>query len=200
MQNLVFQRHVTCCAFRLSIALVLMAACRREPAVPPPIPEAAQPDTGADRDSLERAMAARRDSVEREERLREERERRMAVARDALQQPVFFDYDRADLTAETRLVLDAKLPLLSASVEVRLRISGHADERGSDEYNLALGQRRAASAKRYLVDHGIDAGRVDIVSFGEERPMCTDATESCWSRNRRAEFEITAGADRIVTP
>jgi peptidoglycan-associated lipoprotein len=145
-------------------------------------------------------MAARRDSVEREERLREERERRMAVARDALQQPVFFDYDRADLTAETRLVLDAKLPLLSASVEVRLRISGHADERGSDEYNLALGQRRAASAKRYLVDHGIDAGRVDIVSFGEERPMCTDATESCWSRNRRAEFEITAGADRIVTP
>lgn len=75
-------------------------------------------------------------------------------------------------------------------------ISGHADERGSDEYNLALGQRRAVAAKRYLVDHGIDATRLGVVSYGEEHPVCTASAEACWSKNRRAEFEITMDVAR----
>jgi peptidoglycan-associated lipoprotein len=75
----------------------------------------------------------------------------------------------------------------------RIRIAGHTDSRGSDEYNLALGQRRAAAAKRYLTDRGIDGSRVEIVSFGEERGTCTEESDSCWSRNRRDEFEITGG-------
>ena len=194
------QLGVRSAACLLSFAVVSTAACRKQQS-PAPAPAAATPvaDNSADRDSLARAEAARRDSLAREERLRAELERRLSEARTTLMQQVYFDYDRADLTPETRLALDAKLAVLRTSVDVRLRISGHADERGSDEYNLALGQNRAVSAKRYLVDHGIDPARLDVMSLGEERPICTIAEESCWSRNRRAEFEITAGGDRIVT-
>ncbi|MEO7085303.1 MAG: OmpA family protein [Gemmatimonadaceae bacterium] len=74
----------------------------------------------------------------------------------------------------------------------------HADERGSDEYNLALGMRRASVVKQFLVQRGIDAGRLETISNGEERPVCQDHDESCWSKNRRDEFTVTTGGDRIV--
>jgi peptidoglycan-associated lipoprotein len=106
---------------------------------------------------------------------------------------IFFDYDAAEIRGDAKAALDAKLPILRANSGIQIRISGHADERGSDQYNDALGQRRAAAAKRYLTDNGIDAARIAIVSYGEQRPMTTGADESAWSRNRRAEFEITAG-------
>jgi peptidoglycan-associated lipoprotein len=82
--------------------------------------------------------------------------------------------------------------------ELRVRVAGHTDDRGSDEYNLALGQRRAASVKRFLTERGVDDARVEIVSFGKERPTCEQQAESCWSRNRRAEFEITAGGATLA--
>ena len=97
--------------------------------------------------------------------------------------------------------MDEKIPYLQANPGMRIRIEGNTDERGSDEYNLALGQRRAASAKKYLVDHGVDAGRIDIVSYGEERPACTDHAETCWQQNRRDDFRILViGSDSIKAP
>jgi peptidoglycan-associated lipoprotein len=117
----------------------------------------------------------------------------VAAARAALTATIYFDLDRSDITDESRAKLDAKVPILSQNAAVRIRVAGHTDSRGSDEYNLALGQRRAAAAKRYLTDRGIDGGRIEIVSFGEERGTCSDESESCWSRNRRDEFEITGG-------
>ena len=113
---------------------------------------------------------------------------------------VYFDFDRSDLRPDARSVLDAKLPILRANPGLRLRISGHADERGSDEYNLALGQARAAAVRRYLMDNGIDGGRLEIVSFGEARPAVDGHDESAWSQNRRCEFEIVAGRENIVVP
>jgi len=115
------------------------------------------------------------------------------AATAALTTTIYFDYDRSDITDDSRAKLDAKVPVLTQNTAVRIRIAGHTDSRGSDEYNLALGQRRAAAAKRYLTDRGIDGSRIEIVSFGEERPTCTDESEGCWSRNRRDEFEITGG-------
>ena len=115
------------------------------------------------------------------------------AATAALTTTIYFDLDRSDITDDSRAKLDAKVPVLSQNTGVRIRIAGHTDSRGSDEYNLALGQRRAAAAKRYLTDRGIDGSRIEIVSFGEERPTCTDESEGCWSRNRRDEFEITGG-------
>jgi peptidoglycan-associated lipoprotein len=153
-------------------------------------------DDGAARDSAARAEAARRDSLAREERLRAERAAAIAAARSTLVAPIYFGYDQSELGDESRSQLDAKQSKLTAMPEFQLKISGHADERGSDEYNLALGQRRAVAAKRYLVDHGIDASRLEVVSYGEERPVCSASGEDCWYRNRRAEFEITTEVAR----
>lgn len=125
---------------------------------------------------------------------------RVEAARRTLTATILFDYDASDIRGDARSALDAKLPILRANAGVQIRISGHADERGSDQYNDALGQRRAASTKRYLTDNGIDAARIAIVSYGEQRPATSGADESAWARNRRAEFEITSGANNIVPP
>jgi peptidoglycan-associated lipoprotein len=125
----------------------------------------------------------------------------VAVDTSAITAPIYFDFDKSDIRTDAAATLDRKIPWLQANPGMRIRIEGNADERGSDEYNLALGQRRAASAKRYLVERGIDASRFDLVSYGEERPVCTDHNEDCWQRNRRDDFVIvTIGADNIIVP
>ncbi|MDQ3244008.1 MAG: peptidoglycan-associated lipoprotein Pal, partial [Gemmatimonadota bacterium] len=119
----------------------------------------------------------------------------------AITGPIYFDFDKSDIRPDAAATLDRKVPWLQANPGMRIRIEGNADERGSDEYNLALGQRRAAAAKRYLVEKGLDAGRFDLVSYGEERPVCTESNEDCWQRNRRDDFVIvTVGSDAIVVP
>ena len=119
----------------------------------------------------------------------------------AITGPIYFDYDKSAIRADANATLMRKVPYLNANPGMRIRIEGNADERGSDEYNLALGQRRAASAKKWLVDHGIAADRFDLVSYGEERPVCTEHNEACWQQNRRDDFRIvTVGADNIVVP
>ena len=114
---------------------------------------------------------------------------------------IYFDFDKSDIRTDAQATMDEKIPYLQANPGMRIRIEGNTDERGSDEYNLALGQRRAASAKKYLVDHGVDAGRIDIVSYGEERPACKDHNETCWQQNRRDDFRILViGSDSIKAP
>ena len=82
---------------------------------------------------------------------------------------------------------------------LHIRIDGNCDDRGSDEYNMALGQRRAAIAKRYLTDHGVDASRIDIISYGKERPFAQGNDESAWAKNRNDQFEIVAGPQELKT-
>ena len=179
-------------ALALSIvATVALAGCRRKPAEVAPQPEATPVSNPAPTNPAPACDAA----CEAERRRAEEEARRRALeaSRGALTATIYFDYDRSEITDDARMKLDAKVPILTQNTAIRIRIAGHTDSRGSDEYNLALGQRRAAAAKRYLTDRGIDAGRIEIVSFGEERPTCSDEGESCWSRNRRDEFEITVG-------
>jgi len=113
---------------------------------------------------------------------------------------IHFDYDQDAIKPEDRPILDRKADIMRANSALRIRISGHADERGSDEYNLVLGNKRAISAKQYLVSKGIDGSRIDVTSLGEERPVDPASTESAWAQNRRAEFEITAGGERLVAP
>jgi peptidoglycan-associated lipoprotein len=104
----------------------------------------------------------------------------------------FFDFDQADLREDARSVLAADAQWLKKHPSVQVLIEGHCDERGTAAYNLALGDRRANAAKEYLVSLGIDASRVRTVSYGKERPFCTESTESCWQKNRRAHLVITA--------
>jgi peptidoglycan-associated lipoprotein len=192
---------------------VLVAlACGGQPA-PPPAPVV---DSAAIRDSLARAEAARRAADEAAAREREARERaaREAAARDSLDRLaaatervrgmltaiINFDYDKSNIRPGDAAVLDQKIAILQANPALRISVTGHCDERGSDEYNLALGNRRALAAREYLVNRGIAADRISTASRGEEQPMDPASNESAWSRNRRDEFAITAGGDQLRAP
>ncbi len=105
-------------------------------------------------------------------------------------QDAFFDLDKSDLRADARDALTKDAEFLRSYPQVRLSIEGHCDERGSTEYNLGLGQRRAEAAKNYLVSLGISASRMTTVSWGKERPFCTEHNEQCWQQNRRAHFVL----------
>jgi peptidoglycan-associated lipoprotein len=112
----------------------------------------------------------------------------------AIAQPVHFEYDRSDIKPEDQVALERKVAVLRANPRLELQIEGHCDERGPDEYNLALGERRAAATKRWLVEHGIPDTRLTIISYGEERPADPGHTEEAWAKNRRAEFRVTRSA------
>jgi len=103
---------------------------------------------------------------------------------------VYFDFDRYDVRAGDKGMLDENAKWLKSNQSALLLIEGHADERGTNEYNLALGERRAKATRDYLVSVGIDAGRITVISYGEERPTCTEKTEGCWAKNRRAHFFV----------
>ena len=124
----------------------------------------------------------------------------MESVRNTIAAKVYFDFDKDEIRDDQKVTLDAKVGILNANTAVRLRIAGHTDNRGSDEYNLALGQRRAASVQRYLVSRALNASRFETVSFGEERPVAQGENEDAWSKNRRAEFEIIAGGDNLRMP
>ena len=104
---------------------------------------------------------------------------------------VFFDFDRYDLSADARAVLRGNADWLKNNAAVRVEIEGHCDERGTNEYNLALGAKRAQAAREYLATLGVASERLSTTSFGEEIPLCKEASESCWKQNRRARFVIT---------
>jgi peptidoglycan-associated lipoprotein len=164
--------------------LVFTFACRRAaaPATPPaPVEQSAvEAPTPAPANDAPPAPATNTSADDE----------RRARARALLEQAVYFQFDRSELDAAAREALDAKVEILNAEASYQLRIEGHADERGSDEYNMALAMRRAASVQRYLAGRGIAASRLEVVSLGEERPVCREENEGCWQRNRRAEFVV----------
>ena len=193
------------------IAVVAVAACGGGP---PPQPVTPQQNV----DSIAQAEKRRQDSIDRaaaEARAREEteRQRQQRIAdslaalghtteavRTMLATLIHFDYDKSNIRPEDASILDQKVAILQANPNLRIRVSGHCDERGSDEYNLALGNRRATATKQYLVSHGIEAARIETVSYGEERPLAQGHDEAAWAQNRRDEFEIVAGGDALRQP
>jgi peptidoglycan-associated lipoprotein len=110
---------------------------------------------------------------------------------DALKD-IFFDFDKYNIRPGDAKVLDANASWLKENGNQLLLIEGHCDERGTAEYNLALGERRAKAAMGYLVAQGVQANRITIISYGKERPSCTEHNEACWARNRRAHFLVKA--------
>ena len=168
-------------------------AAPEEPA-PQPQPAAEPAPTPAPADD-----SAERERLEKERMAREAAEKARAVAAD-LAAMINFDYDQAVVRQADQATLDRKAAILAANPKLKIRIAGHADERGSDEYNLALGNRRAAAAKRYLENKGVDGSRMDVVSYGEERPLNPGNDETAYAQNRRDEFEVTAGGDSLVAP
>ena len=196
-------RHAVVCAL---IPLVALGACKKRPRTSPTPggdTTTVTGNEGANADSIRLANeAADRERAEREraerDRLERERiERETRGAREVLTEIVFFEYDSDEIGGEAEDKLRLKAAVLAANPNVRLRIEGHADQRGSTEYNLALGQRRAEAVRAYLVNLGIDGGRLATISYGKERPLMEGEDEDAFARNRRAEFGIAAG--QIVT-
>ena len=111
-----------------------------------------------------------------------------------LEEQIHFALDRSDLSPDARAILAAKVEILRSEPGLTLRIDGHTDERGSDEYNLALSKRRAAEAKRFMVTQGIAVTRLESVGYGEEQPLDRAGGETAWAMNRRAGFQVTGGA------
>jgi peptidoglycan-associated lipoprotein len=107
---------------------------------------------------------------------------------------VHFDYDKSDITSEDRDILQRQATWLQRYSQVRVTVEGHCDPRGTREYNLALGGRRANAVKDYLVSLGVPSSRIDTISYGKERPVCTESDESCWGQDRRGVTTITSGA------
>jgi peptidoglycan-associated lipoprotein len=103
---------------------------------------------------------------------------------------VYFDYDSYDIRSDARTTLDNNARALGQRSGIRVTIEGHCDERGSERYNLALGDRRANAAKQYLAGLGVASERMDTISYGKEQPICAEHTEECWQKNRRAHFEM----------
>jgi peptidoglycan-associated lipoprotein len=151
-------------------------ATRAAPAPPPSTGPATRPDAGAEAERIRAALVADVGNM------------------------IHFDYDQDVIKPEDRPILDRKADILRANPALRIRISGHADERGSDEYNLVLGNKRSLAAKRYLEGKGVDPSRIEVTSFGEERPLDPASNEAAWAKNRRDEFEILAGGDKLVAP
>ncbi len=198
-------------ALGLGAAVIVGASCGGNPK-----PQTVTPNA----DSLAAAERARQDSIaaaqaeaERQAALERERIARQreadsiaalgsasAEVRSTLAAMIHFDLDKSNIRSDDMGSLDQKVAILQKNPDLKIRIGGHCDERGSDEYNLALGNRRAQAAKQYLVSHGIDASRIETQSWGEEKPLVNGHDESAWSQNRRDEFEVTSGGDNLHRP
>ena len=182
-------RRTTVLALGLAAAgaLVLAAGCRKKPPTTTetarPAAEAPAPDTRVAPPPASRPTSETPDVLS--EDLRELNQK--GYLKDA-----YFDYDKSDLRDDARSALATDAEWLKKFRSIQFLIEGHCDDRGTSEYNLALGDRRANATREYLASLGIDGSRIRVVSYGKERPFCMEGTESCWQENRRAHFLITA--------
>jgi peptidoglycan-associated lipoprotein len=176
-------------------AAMAAAACGKKPpppppAPPPPPPPAAKPDTPPPPPPPPPAATPEPRSLTEEEKFAA-----MSLAELNAQKPlgdVFFAYDSSDLTDEARASLAKNSEWLKRWAATRISVEGHCDARGTAEYNLGLGERRAAAVKAYLTSLGVGGDRVATVSKGEEQPFCSETAESCFAQNRRGHFIVTA--------
>lgn len=181
---------------RLLVALVALAttfACgKKKVEAPPPPPRPAAPATPppAPPPSQPRDIAPVEDETARIRKMDID-----AINNLGLLQEIHFDFDKADIRDADRATLGRSADNLKKFDFLRVTVEGHCDERGTVEYNLALGERRAKSAYDYLVSLGVPAARLKTVSYGKEIPLCRESNEDCWARNRRAHFMVT-GKDR----
>ena len=189
----VYQRSVGIAAFCLMVSLSAAACGKKAPAVapPPPPPPAAPaaPPAPPAPPAAPTPVAPPRALTE------DEIFAQMSLADLNAKRPladVYFDLDESTIKDDSRASLSTNATWLKRYTATRINVEGHADERGTAEYNLGLGERRANSVKSYLVELGVPADRIVIVSKGKESPFCTESNESCWRQNRRGHFVITA--------
>jgi peptidoglycan-associated lipoprotein len=176
----------------LALLAVALGACHHNPPPAPPAPPPAAPATPPP--APPPAPAPEPPQVDEYARLK-------AMAVDEIDRMnllglIYFDYDKADIREGDKAVLAKNAEVLKKFDFLRVTVEGHCDERGTVEYNLALGERRAKATYDYLVSLGVPADRLKTVSYGKEIPLCSDSNEACWSRNRRAKSTVTGKTTR----
>ncbi len=201
--------YIVSVIFILCIGLILMGCPKKTVVKDEPSAKAEVAKMEAERVAKEKEKEAKEKEVKEKEaaRLKEEQakkefERSLVAKRtpgiegevfeSSLLKPIHFDFDKYDIRLADAEILKGNSALLKKFPNVKIQIEGHCDERGTNEYNLALGERRANSTKKYLTSLGITADRVSTISYGEEKPMDPGHNEEAWTKNRRAHFLITA--------
>ncbi|MEM7351407.1 MAG: OmpA family protein [Acidobacteriota bacterium] len=175
------------------LALLIVSACSKkpEPVVTPPPPEVTEkaPTTDVAPDTTPAGPV----DVEEKKPPMSIQEMQSEAERLGLLGDVFYDFDKFDLRAEARERLQKNAQYMNSAdgQGLKFTIEGHCDERGTNEYNIALGQNRGTTALDYLISLGVDRSRFKTISYGEERPFCNESNEACWQKNRRARFVIT---------
>ena len=201
--------YIVSVIFILCIGLVLMGCPKKTVVKDEPSARAEAAKIEAERVAKEKEKEAKEKEVKEkeaarliEEQAKKEFERSLVAKRtpgiegevfeSSLLKPIRFDFDKYDIRLADAEILKGNSALLKKFPNVKIQIEGHCDERGTNEYNLALGERRANSTKKYLTSLGITADRVSTISYGEEKPMDPGHNEEAWTKNRRANFLITA--------
>jgi peptidoglycan-associated lipoprotein len=171
--------------FALAAMAALALSCKKTPPPPPPAPPPVAPATPPPAPPAPE-LAAQADEYERLRQMSADEIDRLGLLTD-----IHFEYDKFDLREGDRQLLSKNAETLKRFDFIKITIEGHCDERGSVEYNLALGERRAKAAFDYLVSLGVAANRMKSVSYGKEVPLCQESNEDCWARNRRDHFAVT---------
>ena len=201
--------YIVSVIFVLCIGLVLMGCPKKTVVKDEPSAKADAAKIEAERVAKEKEKEAKEKEVKEkeaarliEEQAKKEFERSLVAKRtpgiegevfeSSLLKPIRFDFDKYDIRLADAEILKGNSALLKKFPNVKIQIEGHCDERGTNEYNLALGERRANSTKKYLTSLGVTADRVSTISYGEEKPMDPGHNEEAWTKNRRANFLITA--------
>jgi peptidoglycan-associated lipoprotein len=184
-------------ALLLAMLLVLGVSCAKKKVTmeAEPMEEERVVEDAAAQQAAEAEAARRAAEMAKMSEAERQRQEAAMMAEDArmrafVEENIHFDFDKYVLTPKAMMILDEKAAYLREHPEVRVLVEGHCDERGTNEYNLALGDRRANSAKTYLVKSGVGESRITTISYGEEQPLCMDHAESCWWKNRRAQFQV----------
>ena len=169
--------------------ILLATACKSAPTAEPPVsspPAFESSPSAAEKVEETTGFQERQPEAERVSESRSDLSERLNA--QGILKPVHFDFDKYDLRADALRTLDTNSDRIKEYAQMRVRVEGHCDERGTVEYNLALGEKRARAARDYLVTRGVPAGRLRIISFGKERPVDSGHNEDAWAENRRAEF------------
>jgi peptidoglycan-associated lipoprotein len=172
------------------LLVILVAGCAKK--LPPPQGSEMQTGKSAKETSAESVKKETvKEVVEPKVAKLEETSTSSRAEESVVLQDALFDYDRYDIRADARPVLDSAASFLKKNTNLNVLIEGHCDERGTNEYNLALGEKRAKAVKDYLASLGINPARMTVMTYGEEKPVCTEHDENCWQKNRRAHFVVT---------
>jgi peptidoglycan-associated lipoprotein len=139
----------------------------------------------------EQKIASGKESVESQEQAARALEEKEGMFKD-----IHFDFDKYDVKDEYKSELKSIASWMTKNSTAKLSVEGHCDERGTNEYNLALGDRRAKAVKDYIVSLGVPSSKIETISYGEEKPLCTEQTEECWAKNRRAHFVVLGKAGK----